>query len=141
MFLTRMPLPRRVAAVVAAAVLTAGGALAAASAASATPKPRPAATRLAISNKVIAHSKHRVDAVTGVLSAGHAGVAHQVVTLMARAGTAPRWKVIATNVTGAGGAVTFSVAPKVKTQVELVFAGATGYRGSHSNVVTLRPVR
>jgi hypothetical protein len=53
----------------------------------------------------------------------------------------PRWKVVASSVTGAGGTVTFSVAPRVKTQVELEFAGDASYRKSRSNVVTLLPVR
>ena len=134
-------LQTRAAAAIAAAALAAGGITAAATVVNAAPHPVPHATRLSISNKVIAHSKHHVDAVTGVLSSHHKGVAHERVALEARMGIAPRWKVVAVGTTGTGGSVTFTVAPKVKTQFKLVFAGDATYRESHSNVITLRPAK
>jgi hypothetical protein len=137
----RVPLPTRAAAAIAATALTAGGIMAAATVVSAAPQPKPDATRLSISNKVVAHGKHHVDAVTGVLSSDHKGVAHESVALEARTGVAPRWKVVATGTTGTAGAVTFTVAPKVKTQFKLVFAGDSRFRESHSNVITLLRVK
>jgi len=132
----------RAAAAVAVATLTAGGIIAAATAVSAAPQPKLHATKLSISNKVIAHGRHHVDAVTGVLSSGGTGIAHETVALEERTGVAPRWKVVATGPTGTGGAITFDVvAPKAKTQFKYVFAGDASYRASHSNVITLRPVR
>jgi hypothetical protein len=132
----------RAAMAVAVAALTAGGIIAAATAVSAAPQPKLQATRLSISNKVIAHGRHHVDAVTGVLSSGHKGVARERVALEARAGVKPRWKVVAIGTTGPGGAITFDVVtPKTKTQFKYVFAGDARYRASHSNVVTLSPVR
>lgn len=135
----RMPLPTRVAAAVAAMALTAGGIMAAATVASAAPKPKTDATRLSISSKVVAHGRHHVDAVTGILRSGHAGVGHETVSLEARMGVKPRWKVVVTGATGTGGAITFDVTPKVKTQFKYVFAGGGTYRASHSNVITLSP--
>jgi hypothetical protein len=137
----RVRMPARVAAAVAATALTAGGIMAAASMASAAPKPKLDATRLSISNKVIAHAKHHVDAVTGVLSSDHKGVAGETVALEARTGVKPRWKVVATGATGTGGAITFDVTPKAKTQFKYVFAGEGSYRASHSNVITLKRIR
>ena len=49
----------RAAATVAVAALTAGGIITAATAVSAAPHPKPDATRLSISNKVIAHARQR----------------------------------------------------------------------------------
>ena len=142
MHTTRVPTPTRVAAVLAAtALLTAGGILAAATVVSAAPKHKPDTTRLSISNKVIADGKHHGDAVTGVLSSDGKGVAHETVALEARMGQTPRWKVVATGPTGTGGAITFTVTPKVKTQFKYVFAGDATYRASHSNVITLSPVK
>ena len=132
----------RAAMAVTVAALTAGGIIAAATAVSAAPQPKLHATRLSISNKVIAHGRHHVDAVTGVLSSGHKGVAHETVALEARVGVKPRWKVVAIGTTGTGGAITFDVVtPKTKTQFKYVFAGDARYRASHSNVITLLPVR
>ena len=115
--------------------------MAAATMASAAPKPKLDATRLSISNKVIAHGRHHVDAVTGVLRSGDAGVAHETVALEARMGVKPRWKVVAIGTTGTGGTITFDVTPKTKTQFKYVFAGEGAYRASHSNVITLSPVK
>lgn len=137
----RVTLSARIAAAVAATALTAGGIVAAASLASAAPKPKLDATRLSISNRVIAHGKHHVDAVTGVLSSDDKGVAGETVALEARTGVTPRWKVVATGATGTGGAITFDVTPKAKTQFKYVFAGDSTYRASHSNVITLSPVK
>ena len=138
----RVPLPTRAALALAATALTAGGIMAAATAVSAAPHPKPDATRLSISNKVIAHARHHVDAVTGVLSSDGSGVAHETVALEARMGVTPRWKVVDTGTTGTNGAITFTlVTPKVKTQFKLVFAGDSTYRASHSNVITVSPVK
>jgi peptidoglycan DL-endopeptidase CwlO len=135
----RVPLPTRVAAAIAATALTAGGIMAAATVASAAPKPKTDATTLSISNKVVAHGRHHVNAVTGILRSGHAGVAHETVALEARMGVKQRWKVVATGATGTAGAITFDVTPKAKTQYKYVFAGEGTYRASHSNVITLSP--
>jgi len=137
----RVTLSARVAAAVAAATLAAGGTLAAASVVSAAPKPKLDATRLSISNRAVAHGKHHVDAVTGVLSSDRKGVAGETVALEARTGVTPRWKVVATGATGTGGAITFDVTPKAKMQFKYVFAGDSTYRASHSNVITLSPVK
>jgi len=137
----RVRMPARVAAAVAATALTAGGILAAASVASAAPKPKLDATRLSISNRAVAHGKHHVDAVTGVLSSDHKGVAGKTVALEVRTGVTPRWKVVATGATGAAGAITFDVTPKAKMQFKYVFAGDSTYRASHSNVITVSPVK
>lgn len=138
----RVSLPARVTAAVAATALTVGGVIAAATVVSAAPKPKPDVTRLSISNKVIAHGRHHVDAVTGVLRSDGTGVAGETVALEARMGVKPRWKVVATGPTGTGGAITFDVVtPKTKTQFKYVFAGDASYRASHSNVITLSPVR
>ena len=137
----RVTLSARVAAAVAATALTAGGIVAAASVASAAPTPKLDATRLSISNKVIAHGKHHVDAVTGVLSSDHKGVVGETVALEARTGVKPRWKVVAAGATGTGGAITFDVTPKAKMQFKYVFAGDSTYRASHSNVITLSPAK
>ena len=138
----RLTRPARAAAAVAVATLTAGGIIAAATAVSAAPQPKLHVTKLSISNKVIAHGRHHVDAVTGVLSSDGAGLANETVALEARTDVKPRWKIVATGATGAGGAITFDVvAPKTKTQFKYVFAGDASYRASHSNVITLRPVR
>ena len=137
----RVPLPGRAALAVAATALTAGGIMAAATVVSAAPKPKLDATRLSISNRVIAHARHHVDAVTGVLSSDGTGVAGETVALEARMGVAPRWKVVATGMTGTGGRITFDVTPKTKTQFKYVFAGDSTHRASHSNVITLKPVK
>ena len=132
----------RAAAAVAVATLTAGGIIAAATAVSAAPQPKLHATKLSISNKVIAHGRHHADAVTGVLSSDGTGVAHETVALEARMGVTPRWKVVDTGTTGTNGAITFTlVTPKVKTQFKLIFAGDSTYRASHSNVITVSPVK
>jgi len=137
----RATLQARVAAVVAATALTAGGIMAAATVVSAAPKPKLDATRLSISNRAVAHGKHHVDAVTGVLSSDHKGVADETVALEARMGVKPRWKVVATGATGTGGAITFDVTPTMKTQFKYVFAGDSTYRASHSNVITVSPAK
>jgi hypothetical protein len=137
----RVRMPARVAAAVAATALTVTGIVAAAGVASAVPKPKLDATRLSISNKVIAHGKHHVDAVTGVLRSDDKAVSGETVALEARTGVTPRWKVVATGATGPGGAITFDVTPKAKMQFKYVFAGDSTYRASHSNVITLSPVK
>src|SRR5580693_6006353 len=98
------------------AVLATGGALVAANASTAGrghPKP-PAETTLSIRNRAIAHRRHHADAITGVLRSHHKG---------------------------AVGAVTFTVAPAVRTEYKLEFAGTSSLRRSHSNVITLKAAR
>ena len=156
---TRVPLPARVAVALAVAALAVAGIMATASAVNAAPHPNPHPTvspspkashtphpkldptKLSISNKAIAHGKHHADAVSGVLRSDGSGLANEKVTLEARSGVNPRWAVVATGTTATGGTVSFTVTPKVRTQYELVFAGDSTYRGSQSNVITLRPVR
>jgi hypothetical protein len=48
---------------------------------------------------------------------------------------------VGTNTTASHRSVTFTVAPTVKTQYKLVFAGDSTYRKSHSNVITLKAVK
>jgi hypothetical protein len=129
----------------AVAVLATGGVMATATAASAAghPKPKPKldATTLSIKNKVISHGRHHADSITGVLRDEHTRVAGETITLDGRTGKHPRWMAIATGTTGADGSVTFTVAPTVKSQFKLVFAGDSSFRKSHSNVITLKAVK
>jgi hypothetical protein len=76
-----------------------------------------------------------------VLSSAGTGIADETVALEARMGVTPRWTVVATGPTGTGGTITFTVTPTVKTQFKYVFAGQGSYRASHSNVITLSPVK
>lgn len=103
-------------------------------------------TTLSIKNKVIAiqHHRHHADHVTGVLRSRRKGVNGESVTLDSRTGKHRRWTMVATGTTATGtdgiaGEVSFTVRPTTRTQYKLVFAGgkSTGYRGSHSNVITL----
>jgi hypothetical protein len=128
----------------AVAVLATGGVMATATAASAAGHSKALdATNLSIKNKPIAHAKHHADAITGVLRDEHTGVAGETVTLDSRTGKKPRWAAVSTGTTGTDGSVTFTVAPTTRTQYKLVFATdkTTGFRGSHSNVITLKAVK
>lgn len=125
----------------AVAVLAVGGVLASAGGASAAAghghakKP----TTLRISNKLVAHHHHHADAVTGVLHSRRKPVAGETVTLEGRAGKHRKWIVVGTSTTDSNGSVTFTIAlPAKTTQAELVFAGDSTYRNSHSNVITLK---
>jgi hypothetical protein len=131
----RVTLPTRAVVAVAATALTAAAAV------SAAPKPKLDATKLSISNRVVAHGEHNVDAITGVLSSDHTGLTGETVALEARTGVAPRWKVVAIGTTGTSGAITFNVTGNTKTQFKYVFAGEGSYRASHSNVITLKRIR
>jgi hypothetical protein len=138
----RSALVVRFGAAAAVAVLAVGGMMATATAASAAKSHHKVeTTRLSIKNKAVAHGKHHADAITGVLTAHRKGLAGETITLDSRTGKKPRWTAVGTGTTGSDGSVTFTVAPTVKTQFKLVFAGATGLRKSHSNVITLRPVK
>lgn len=124
------------------AILAAGGVMASATAASAAKgHPRLATTHLSVRNKVVARARHHADAISGVLSARHKGVAGETIKLESRTGKKPRWAVAGSATTAANGAVTFTVAPAAKTQYKLVFAGDTTHRKSASNVITLKAVR
>lgn len=139
----RASLLTRVGSAAAVAVLATGGVMATATAASAAKghhKPLDATT-LSIKNKPIAHGKHHADALTGVLRDGRVGVAGETITLDSRTGKKPRFSAVATGTTGADGSVTFTVAPTVKTQFKMVFAGDSTFRKSHSNVITLKAVK
>lgn len=132
----------RVGSAAAVAVLAGGGVIAtttAADAASHHHKLQP--TTLSIKNKAIAHGKHHADELTGVLRSHRKGVAAETVTLDSRAGKKPRWVVVGTGTTGSDGSVSFTVTVTVKAQFKLVFAGDSTYRKSHSNVITLKPVK
>jgi hypothetical protein len=59
-----------------------------------------------------------------LLSARRKGVAGETITLDGRTGKHPRWMAIATGTTNASGSATFTVAPTVRSQFKLVFAGA-----------------
>jgi hypothetical protein len=132
----------RVGSAAAVAVLAGAGVIATATAAdAASHHQKLAPTTLSIKNKVIAHGKHKADALTGVLRSHRKGVAGETVTLDGRTGKKPRWVAIGSGTTGSDGSVTFTVAPTVKSQFKLVFAGDSSYRKSHSNVVTLKPVK
>ena len=144
---TRPSLLARAGSAAAVAILAGGGVVATASAAdAATHHHALQPTTLSIKNKGIAHSHHRnIATLTGVLRSHRKGVAGQTITLDSRTGKKPRWVADpTTETTGADGSVTFSfTAPTVKTQYKLVFAGgtATGFRKSHSNVITLKGTR
>ncbi len=127
----------------AVAVLAAGGVLATTAGATAAADhghghaKRP--TTLHIANKVVAHHHHHADMLTGLLRSHRKGVAAETVTLEGRAGAHRKWVVVATGTTATDGSVTFTIAqPTRKTQFELVFAGDSTYRKSHSNVISLK---
>lgn len=137
----RASLLARVGSAAGVAVLATGGVLATAGAASAAAGHGHAKlpSKLHISNKVIAHNRHHADALTGVLRSHRKGVTAENITLQDRAGAHRKWVVVATGTTGADGSVTFTItAPTVKTQFEMVFAGDSTYRKSHSNVISLK---
>jgi len=135
----RASLLARASSVAAVAALAGGGVLFASGAASAAAGHAKAPTTLHLSNKVVAHNHHHADAFTGVLRSHRKGVAAETVTLEGRAGTHRKWVAIATGTTGSDGSVTFTVAlPTKKTQFEMVFAGDSTHRKSHSNVVLLK---
>jgi hypothetical protein len=138
----RASLLTRVGSAAAVAVLAGGGVVVTATAADAAShshalKP----TTLSIRNKAIAHGKHHADALTGVLRSHRKGVGGETVTLDGRAGKKRRWVAIGTATTGSNGSVTFTVAPTVRSQFKIVFAGDSTYRKSHSNVITLKAVK
>lgn len=124
----------------AVAVLATGTVLGSATVASAakTPHPKLAPTMLSIKNKAVAHNHHHADSVSGVLTSHHKPVAGETVSLESRSGKKRRFAVVSSSTTGSDGSVSFTVAPTVKTQYELVFAGDSTYRKSHSNVITLK---
>jgi hypothetical protein len=137
----RASLLARVGSAAGVAVLATGGVLATAGAATAATGHGHAKlpTTLHISNKPIAHNHHHADALTGVLRSHRTGVAAETITLQDRAGKHRKWAVVATGTTGADGSVTFTItAPTTKTQFEMVFAGDSTHRKSHSNVISLK---
>ena len=78
--------------------------------------------------------------LTGFLKSGHTPVANAPVTLESRQ-PGGAFTVVSIKTTDSNGKVTLVVAPRAKSgqkvQYELVFAGDTTYRGSHSQVITL----
>jgi hypothetical protein len=143
----RASLRTRLGAAGAVAIMATGGVMATAATANASnghhpkPKPRLVSTSLSIKNKAIAHAKHHADLITGVLTARKKGVAGETITLESRTGKKPRWTSDGTATTSSTGSVSFTVAPTVKTQFKLVFAGDSTYRKSASNVITLKAVK
>jgi 5-hydroxyisourate hydrolase-like protein (transthyretin family) len=79
--------------------------------------------------------------LTGYLKGGHHPVANAPVTLESRQAGARTFTVVSAKTTDSNGKVTLMVAPGAKRgqkmQYELVFAGNTIYRGSHSQIITL----
>jgi hypothetical protein len=79
--------------------------------------------------------------LTGFLKSGHNPVANAPVTLKSREAGARTFTAVTTRTTDSHGRVTLIVKPAAKkgqkVQYELVFAGNTTYRGSHSQVITL----
>ena len=137
---TRASLLARAGSAAAVAVLAGGGVVATAAAAdAATHHHSLQPTTLSIRNKPIAHARHHADMVTGVLRTSHRkDVAGETITLDSRAGHHRRWTVVGTATTGTNGSVSFTVAPTVRTEYKLVFAGDSTYRKSHSNVISLK---
>lgn len=79
--------------------------------------------------------------LTGFLKSGHSPVVNAPVTLERRQAGAKTFTVMSAKTTDSNGKVTLIVAPGAKRgqkmQYELVFAGNTTYRGSHSQIITL----
>jgi hypothetical protein len=139
---TRSSLLTRLGSAGAVVVLATGGVMVTATAANAAKgHPKAQETRLSIRNKAVAHGRHHVDQISGVLTSHRKGVASETITLDARSGKKPRWTAVASGTTAAAGSVTFTVTPTAKTQFKLVFAGDSTYRKSQSNVVTLKVVK
>lgn len=141
MLAVRVSWQTRAGSAAAVAVLAVGGVLASADGASAAASHGHAKkpTTLRISNKLIAHHHHHADAISGVLHSRRKPVAGETVTLEGRAGKHRKWVVVGTSTTDSKGVVTFTIGlPTRKAQAELVFAGDSTYRKSHSNVITLR---
>lgn len=141
MLAVRVSWQTRAGSAAAVAVLAVGGVLASAGGASAAASHGHAKkpTTLRISNKLIAHHHHHADAISGVLHSRRKPVAGETVTLEGRAGKHRKWVVVGTSTTDSKGVVTFTIGlPTRKAQAELVFAGDSTYRKSHSNVITLR---
>jgi hypothetical protein len=137
----RVSWPTRAGSAAAVAVLAVGGVLASAAGASAAAGHGHAKlpTTLRISNKLVAHHHHHADAVSGVLDSRRKPVAGETVTLKGRAGKHRKWVVVGSSTTDSKGTVTFTIGLPTKTaQAELVFAGDSTYRKSHSNVITLK---
>lgn len=137
----RASLLARVGSAAGVAVLATGGVLATAGAASAATGHGHAKlpTTLHISNKAVAHNHHHADALTGVLRSHRKDVAGETVTLEARSGAHRKWAAVGTGTTGTNGSVTITIAQPTKTtQFEMVFAGDSTYRKSHSNVISLK---
>ncbi|SRR5579875_999 len=136
----RASLLTRVGAAAAIAAIGGTGVMAAAPASAAAVHHRRMPTMLTIRNRYIAFHHHHADLITGVLRSHRRPLPGETVYLESRTG-GRRFAVVASQVTGAHGQVSFPVAPKVRTQYELLFKGDAAYRPSRSVVVTLRPVR
>ena len=139
---TRASVLSRAVPAAAAAAVAVGGVLATAGAASAAPGGHghaKLATTLHISNKPVAHNHHHSDVLTGVLKSHRKGVAGEAITLESRTGAHRKWAVAGSGTTGADGSVSFTIAAPAKTtQFEMVFAGDSTHRKSHSNVITIK---
>jgi hypothetical protein len=123
--------PALVLASVLTASLTAGTALAA--------TPAPTSLTLKAAKSTVAHNTKTT--LTGTLKSGTKAVAGQSVKLEKRAYGTKAFSVVSTKTTNAKGTVTYTVVPGTKkgqkTQYELVFAGNSKYKASHSQVITI----
>jgi pyruvate/oxaloacetate carboxyltransferase len=79
--------------------------------------------------------------LTGLLKAGSKPLAGKSVQLERRAYGTKTFTVVSTKTTDSKGHVTATVVPGTrkgqKTQYELVYAGDSGYKGSHSSTITI----
>lgn len=128
----------RTGSVAAIVVMASAGLVAGATAASAARHHPLDATTLSIKNKPIAHSKHHATAITGTLRDERTAVSGETITLESRTGKHPKWAAAGTMTTDSNGSVMFTVAPTVRTQYKLVFAGDSTFRHSASNVITIK---
>ena len=81
------------------------------------------------------------DTLTGTLKAGTKVLAGQSVKLEKRAAGAKSFTLVTTKTTDAKGHVVLTVTPGTrkgqKVQYELVFAGTSTYKASHSSIITV----
>jgi hypothetical protein len=140
----RVSLPARLASAAAVAALAAGSVLLSAGAAGAAGKgPKTEATFLHLNSKVVAHSKHHTDTISGKLTADRKGVAGETVTLFTW--SRKHKSFVSTGLTAtsaADGTFSFTItAPTRTSSYEAKFAGDTTVkptlRKSHSNTITI----
>jgi 5-hydroxyisourate hydrolase-like protein (transthyretin family) len=117
-----------------AAVMAAG-----AGTALATTAPQPTSLTVKAAKSTVA--PHAKDALTGTLKSGSKPLADEKVKLERRQAGAKSFTLVSTKTTNSKGQVAYTVVPGTKKgqkeQYELVFAGTTSYRASHSKVITI----